>query len=323
MNKITTGATISAKYKFQVIQNGIIVQERPWAKNLILNQGLDLFCSSSISGSQAFGGFFTHHVVGTGTAAALVTDTGLGNETKRTSTYLTGAGNCGRSNTDNTVTFRRTYDHTVETSNVNYSEHGLSYTGASGNNLVTRALISGGTITILEGQQLRCVYDITVTLSPGTATALTVGGTGWPVSGVTDCTGQYIIGLIDGALGTFDTNGNAYGAGLLVGNTLTSYNCSALTNITLPSFNVQPFPTRIGSAITYNLSSYTPGDFEFTITPSAYVTASAYSTTNLQGWEFQTTYSGNGLYFKYTYPQTKANTHRLRYPSLTVTWARA
>jgi hypothetical protein len=55
-----------------------------------------------------------------------VNQTGLDTETKRSNTYLTGAGNCGTSWTSTTSAQMRTYDFSVEGSNINYSELGWS-----------------------------------------------------------------------------------------------------------------------------------------------------------------------------------------------------
>lgn len=317
-NNINIGAKISGRFKFQVVENGKVVEDRPWDDNMILNQGLDQCCHNAVS---VFPSLFFYHAIGTGSAAVLATDIGLGNESKRTGTHLSGVGNNGRSNVGNIVTYRYTYDHTVEVSNVNYTEHGLSYTATPGNNLFSRALISGGTLTVLSGQQARCVYDITVTITPAVSTAITVGGTGWPVAGVTNCTGNYIIGAIDNALGSLSTSGAVGGQAFMIGKTTGSITGYALSAITLPSFNSEPSHTTIGSAISYTKDAYVAGTFVFTMRPNAYVSATEWNSTNINGWAFGA--PGYGLYFKYTYAQTKADTHRLRYPSFTVTWARA
>ena len=299
--------------------------ESGFQDNLVLNRGLDWCCNSSSSSTISFGRFAEYHVLGTGTAAPTATDTILQTETsgRRSGTYLTGSGNCGRTDVGNVITFRRTYDHGVEVGSVNYTEHGVSTFSGYGNPVNTRALITGGTLSLVAGQQARCVYDVIVTATPGAATNLTVGGSGWPVPPATDCNGQYIIGPVVYALGDIDLSGgtSAYGNALFIGTTsVGALAVSALSAITLPSFGSSAAETVIAnSGITYARESYTNGTFSFTCKPTSYASATAWSSTSVAGWKVAM--AGGALYFKYNQDQTKANTHRLRYPSITVTWS--
>lgn len=109
-----------------------------------------------------------------------VGQTSLATEVKRSNTYLTGTGNTETTRSGSTFTHRRTYDFTVEVGNVNYSEIGFSHTATVAANLNTRALFSGGAVTVLTGQQLRVIYDFLVTVSPTTSTAVEPTITGWP-----------------------------------------------------------------------------------------------------------------------------------------------
>ena len=326
MSNIKIGCAVKGRYKIQVLENGRIIEDRPWADNMILNQGLDYAIGGSF---QNVGSLFRYHCVGTGTSAVSATDTGLESESKRTGTLLTGAGNAGRTVSGDTATFRYTFDHTVEgVGGANYTEHGISPYSSAGSNLFARSLISGGTVTVTEGQQLRVVYDVSVTVSPATQTAMTVGGTGWPVSGVTDCTGYAILGEWDYIVGSLDTNGdsNVYCI-LTFANTYGTGNpmkvCSTLTLNTnvgsSPSFS-----SISGGNITFYPRSYTNGTFTRKYEPSGYASPSAWNSSNIAGWCLNTHYNEYPAFaFKYNYPQTKANTHRLRYPSVTITWARA
>jgi hypothetical protein len=54
-------------------------------------------------------------------------------------------------------------------------------TTTPGNNLFSRTLISGGTVTVLTGQGLRVVYTLTITV-PSTTTPGSYAITGWPVA---------------------------------------------------------------------------------------------------------------------------------------------
>lgn len=326
MSNIKIGCAVKGRYKIQVLENCRIIEDRPWADNMILNQGLDYAIGGSF---QNVGSLFRYHCVGTGTSAVSATDTGLESESKRTGTLLTGDGNVGRTVSGDTATFRYTFDHAVEgVGGANYTEHGISPYSSIGNNLFARSLISGGTVTVAEGQQLRVVYDVSVTVSPATQTAMTVGGTGWPVSGVTDCTGYAILGDWDYIVGSLGTNGNSGWFCILTfanpngtGNPMKV--CSTLTLNTnvgsSPSFS-----SISDSEITFYPGSYTNGTFTRKYEPSDYASPSAWNSSNIEGWCLSTHWHAYPAFaFKYNHPQTKANTHRLRYPSVTITWARA
>lgn len=98
----------------------------------------------------------------------------------RNNNYLTGAGNCGSTLSTNVLTHRRTYDFPIEVSDQNYAEVGFSHTATVAANCNSRALFSGGSVTVLTGQQLRVVYDFIVTLSPTSTRSKKFPVTGWP-----------------------------------------------------------------------------------------------------------------------------------------------
>lgn len=326
MNDIKIGCGVKGMYKIQVLENGRVVEDRPWAKNMILNQGLDYALSGSFNQVPML---FRYHCVGTGTNAVSATDTGLQSESKRTSTLLTGSGNVGRTTTADIATFRYTWDHSVEgVGGANYTEHGISPYSSAGNNLFARSLISGGTVSVAEGQQLRVIYDVSVTVTPSVQTATTVGGTGWPVAGVTDCTGNCIIVDWNAAVGQLNTDGNASTYSFLnfantYGGGCSMVACSSLSlNTEIGSGS--SYSAITNSRITMNAGTYTLGAFTRNYSPTEYASASSWASTNVVGWMFQSHYYEYPAFaFKYNYAQTKANTHRLRYPSITITWARA
>src|SRR5690606_5771013 len=139
-----------------------------------------------------------------------VNQTGLASEVKRTNTYLSGEGNCGHTDVDNTRTCKRTYDFSTEVSNQNYTELGWSFSSTSSTNLVSRALVIGGTVTVLTGQQLRVVYEWSLTINPGTGgTPGTAEIDGWPVSPATSLDGDlYWVSGFNSFPG-INTNGSA------------------------------------------------------------------------------------------------------------------
>lgn len=252
------GMRAVGRYRVMVLDHGRVVQKRPWANNLILDQGLNFICSTynwaegfeyavagtgatptytdsgvitidynvtTVGRATASAPFFVPGMVGmmiqlnTGeqayitafvsnidvtisnpavVAAALgtvwaVNQTGMTTELKRSNTYLAGAGNCGTSDVGAARTMRRTYDFSVEVGPVNYAELGWSKSAAAANNLFARALVIGGTVTVLLGQQLRVVYDLTVTVSPSVSTAGTYVITNWPIAPSVNTDGNYIL----------------------------------------------------------------------------------------------------------------------------------
>ena len=322
MNDIKIGCGVKGMYKIQVLENGRVVEDRPWAKNMILNQGLDYALSGSFYQVPTL---FRYHCVGTGTNAVSATDTGLQSESKRTSTLLIGSGNVGTTTTSDTATFRYTWDHSIEgVGGANYTEHGISPYSSAGNNLFARSLISGGTVSVAEGQQLRVIYDVSVTVTPSVQTATTGGGTGWPVAGVTDCTGNCIIVNWDVAVGLLSTDGFPYTSSFLSfsGN----YGMGACSSLSLNTAigSGSSHSEITNSRITMNAGTYIPGAFTRNYAPTEYASASSWASTNVVGWMFKAQSNTAPVFaFKYNYAQTKANTHRLRYPSITITWARA
>lgn len=314
MNTIGVGCAVKGQYKIQVLEKGLVVQEREWADNMILNQGLDYALSGTYPNVPSL---FKYHCVGTGTTAVAATDTGLQSEVKRTGTVVTGAGYTGTTIVGNVCTFRYTWDHTIEgVGGANYTEHGISPSASAGNNLFARSLISGGTVTVAEGQQLRVVYDISVTTTPSVAAGYSVGGTGWPVSPATTCEGDAILQLWKAVLGSLETNGNTNGNALM---TMQQVIMTASSALTLNgSIGTSATATAIsGSNITFTRDAYVDGSFTRKHIPSAYATAASFNSTSIAGWNVSGT-----IAFKYDQKQTKDNTHRLRYPSISITWAR-
>ena len=313
---------VRGDFSFQILQDGVVVEERPFEKNEILDAFLNYVCNCSRNNLASF---FQYHALGSGTTPVSVTDTGLVTEVRRTGTKLTGAGNTGGTWVSNTYTIRTTFDHGIETSPQNYAEHGLSYSASAGANLMTRALISGGTLSVGVGQQVRCVYDISVTVSPGVATAASVGGTGWPVSPATTTDGDVILGGRDYLLGTYSTSGSQGGCAFLIGSQYyyNSHSVAPASALTLPSFGGSISATLISNSdIVYTKDAYVSGSFSATFRPLAAASASAWSSiAGIVGWVFKVN-GAMAAAFKYDEPQTKANTHTLLYPSFTITWSR-
>ena len=86
------GIGVQGVAKVQVLSKGIIVEERPWTKNLVLAQGKNTF----FGGSYYAGELARYCAVGTGTTPPASTDVGLGAEVKRTGTLLASGTGTGR-----------------------------------------------------------------------------------------------------------------------------------------------------------------------------------------------------------------------------------
>lgn len=237
-----------------------------------------------------------------------VNQTGLASESKRTNTYLTGTGNCGRTQASNVFTYRRTYDFSAEVGNVNYTELGVSESGTVAANLNTRTLISGGTVSVLIGQQLRVIYDLVVTFTPASSTPGNWAITGWPVAPSTTTDGDYICcNPANNA-----PNMNTSGAVLFVDSW--PYRCSSPinpsatlgTSSVLPTFGSDYSPGTSVSSNTNTVSAYTAGTFYrdgqsvFNLT-----------TGNRTDWRGIAHGSTSGLVFVFDEAQTKASTHTL------------
>jgi hypothetical protein len=233
-----------------------------------------------------------------------VNQVGLATETKRTNTYLTGTGNCGTTDVSNMRTMRRTYDFSTEVANQNYTELGWAQSGTAGNNLFSRTLISGGTVSVLIGQQLRVIYDLAITVGPNASTPFTwvIGGTtGWPVSPATTTEGDYIRHQI--ALSSVTILGASTNSDTDPDNTqIILYLC---TGSTLPGFGSNYTAGTFATPNTNTRSSYSLGDFYIDYTSSYnLVTGNA---TNWRGISSQS----NMFTFVFDQAQTKVDTHTL------------
>jgi len=198
-----------------------------------------------------------------------VNQTGLDTETKRSNTYLTGSGNCGTSWTSTTSAQMRTYDFSIEGSNINYSELGWSDTTTSGNNLFSRTLIAGGTVTVLTGQGLRVVYTLTITVSSSTSTGSFLI-TGWPVAPSTVVTGSYSLGNPFGntgspPIGTVGTSGGSSvtnGCVYEIGPGPWSPNARLCTGSSLPAFGNDYSAGTTALSDSGGRASYISGSFQ-------------------------------------------------------------
>lgn len=302
------GIGVQGVAKVQVLSKGIIVEERPWTKNLVLDQGKNTF----FGGSYYAGQLARYCAVGTGTTTPASTDVGLGTEVKRTGTLLASGTGTARYS-DGRVVYTYTHDFAEETVNQNYSELGWSWSASAGDNLFSRVLIDGGTVTVLAGQQLRVVYALTFSVTPYDETAGTLTLAGWPVAPATTTAGT--VAAFGQGFATMGSNGGISTGGVETFEpsvaAMNVYICSALT--LSGGFTSIPSKTNIYSQYyATSWQSYVSGSFTRSraFTPIA---ASAFASTDIRGFFY------GGIGFRFTDLQTKANTHKLKPNGFSIT----
>jgi len=331
------GVSVSGRYKIFVLSKGIIVQERPWANNLILDQGKNYWAG----GTGSFADLVRACAVGTGTTPVTASDTGLQSEAKRTTTYYKASGGCGYSDTGATRKLWRTFDFAIESGSVNYTELGWSYSDSAGANLFSRALISGGTVSLTAGQSLRVVYELSITVAPASTTTENLSISGWPVS---PATSTEVTWKIQGeqTFSRIDSNGNSDGGFIEPGwRAGTGYYDKAVyfapavysanatlngvfSNVSLAGTDLHPNVYSGSGCAAY--SPYVSGSFARTLPSLGFISASQFASTSILFLGYAPRYSE--YYFSaarsviccnFTQAQTKDALYRLKFPGFTIT----
>jgi hypothetical protein len=186
-----------------------VKQDLGWRDNLITDSGLDLIASNPIAACMQYA------VAGTSSATPVVGDTTLTaqvlNDAGWSSTYVAGQNSTSR--LAGAVTHTRMYDFDSPVGSTIYREAGVTpnsvkYTGGSFTPVFNRVLLNGTTgVTVDSTEQLRIVYELTVTYSPVGAsnakTALLTHPSGnvdgdWALASfVEDVVGQFPYETID------------------------------------------------------------------------------------------------------------------------------
>ena len=303
------GMKVQGVAKVQVLSKGIIVEERPWTKNLVLAQGKNVFFGGSIwAGSLA-----RYCAVGTGTTTPASTDVGLGSEVNRTGTLIA-SGTGTEKYSDGRVVYTYTHDFAEETTNQNYTELGWSWSASAGNNLFSRVLISGGTVTVLAGQQLRVVYVLTWSVTPYVETAGTLTVAGWPVAPATTTAGT--MAAFGGGFATMSSSGyigDFGGASFEPAQSTTYFRvCDSLALD--GGFTSDPFLSSIAwFGATAQWGTYTPGSFTRSrVLPP--ISAGSFASTSIRGFVY-----GSGLGFRFTDLQTKSNLYKFKPNGFSIT----
>lgn len=199
-----------------------------------------------------------------------VNQTSLETEARRSTGYLTGAGNCGTSIVGNVLTMKRTYefDAVTDPGGENITELGFSWDAdddPDGDNLFSRVLIAGGAVAVAQTFQLRVIYELAVTVEPDTAQARTVAITGWlnRVASITTNSagsggtpGTYALGVTGGNGSAFAGTYTIGGGGSITSIAITNngYGYTVAPSLSFPSGGIT------GASATANLDSWTQGD---------------------------------------------------------------
>ena len=229
--------------KWKASPVGNVALDRPEADNLILNQGLD-YLAGHIANWGTIG---TYCVLGSGTTPPDVSQTGLVSEIVRTNNTLASGTFVTDTVGTRTRAIQRTYDFPAEMSGKVYAELGLSHSGTKTNNLSTRALIDGGTVTAATGQQARVVYTVSIILGANVV-ATPASSTGWTAG----LQGTSAFCTFAG-LPSLTQSGVEYESSLTLG-----------TASTIPTFGTSFTPITQVGASTSGLNAYTTGSYKRT-----------------------------------------------------------
>ena len=270
----------------------VVVPREEWADNLVVNRGLDRLGAHAIT----FDTFASVCVLGTGATPPSFSDTALTTEIVRTSNKL--SSNTTNDNSTRTRTITNVFDFPAETVNRNYAELGLSDTGTAGANLTTHALISGGTVTVLIGQQARVSYAVLTTIAANyTATPTVTGDT----SAFGSSSGTMAFCTLD-VVGSHIVSSSP---GLWLG-----------TGSTIPPFGTIFTPGTTAYSSSSAFSTYVTGSFSS-------VRTSTWDLGTGNGTAWRSVGPGTGaspsqysFAFVFDSAKTKDNTH-----TLTITWA--
>lgn len=289
-----------------------VVDERAEKPNLFLSQGKDRLLDGTSSPPR----IAMYAAVGTGTTTPAASDIGLGSEVKRTGSYLAGSGNCGTTYPSTGVrVFRRTYDFAVETVSQNYTELGFSYASGPGNNLASRLLISGGTVTVTIGQSLRVVYDLTFTVNASTGSG-NLSMDEWGSVGAT-------WGACAGEIGNVDTNGAPNDSGhIFVTYSLNGpgWAIPVSGDFSFSAGSSVSGETYLASPVQGVWGTYTPGAFTRSLTFANFWNAASFTSNAIRGFIYGRfdQYGQDDFAIKFNSAQTKTNLQRLSPNGLTL-----
>lgn len=133
-----------------------------------------------------------------------VNRTGLQAEVKRSGTYGSDSGDNETTFSLGAWTFKRTFIFSEEVGAVTYNEIGWSYANSAGNNLFGMDIITGG-VSLVAGQQLKVVVELTLPLGPAAPTPWSNTISGWSTDG--ECCAESVTISSAAAFGFVNNDG--------------------------------------------------------------------------------------------------------------------
>jgi hypothetical protein len=171
-----TSSTNEIYYSASLQPGDVVVYFNSSRSNVVSVSGLNATVDTSYAISSGSNQTFT---------IWKTSQSGLQKEVKRSTTYLTGVGNCGSTDTTgstgfgNVRTYRRTYDFTAETTDKLYTEIGTAPSITSNTAIFSRVLLPIP-IAVSSSFQLRLIYDLAVEFTPTSQRVITASISGWP-----------------------------------------------------------------------------------------------------------------------------------------------
>lgn len=250
--------------------------------------------------------------------------TGLTTEVKRTNTYLTGVGNCGTTYTadEGLMVMRRTFDFTVETGDVTYTEIGFANSATVAANLFSRILLSSP-VALIEDDALRVVYDLSIQLAWYAPRALSPSISGWIYVSGEEMIETFSLAEVSttGTVTTTNRTANEPSVSSSVRIAISDSTTALQAEPGTGTLNNRTGTERFSKAI--SLSAYTANTF--TRTKSVTYTAAEGNMSGIRSifigiYSAATTFY-SGIAFLMDSAQEKLNTHSLSL-SFTYTWSR-
>lgn len=240
--------------------------------------------------------------------------TALGAHVKRSNTYLLGAGNTEVVRDNDLYKIRRTYDFTAEVGGtVQYQEVAVGW-GTASTAIFNRIVVSPA-VSVSNGEQLRVVYELQLTVAPSAPEAVTVPISGW--SNTEGQQGMQCLGLGSIDIGTgVETS---YDSGSYAGEPADA-SFSAFVSVNsapLPSFGTTLSRAPVaGVSATNTRAAYIANSFYIDKTCVIGVGTGNSDLIRTMGIGYNGSPSyGTILCFVFDNPMTKLNTH-----TLSLTW---
>jgi len=325
---VTTNGTSSYPY---IVQAGDLIIDQTLSQSVVITTSIDGKTIQISGNGQSFSTPRTFTIWKT-------SQYGLQGESQRTNNYYPGfvntsSWNCGSVQSGSTLTMRRTFNFLPEVQTQSYTEVGCGWNTNPSYGAFSRVLLPQ-TVSLSPFQQLRLIYDLSVSYGPFTLITRSINIAGWPVGPSTNTLGTESVQNFNVSsvnIGGYSDGWGQYGLYTLDPSNISQFNVFA--SVYTASFYTGS-PTS-GSAsnlpgdytLTNTLGTYVPGTY--TNTKTGFFTIYQVTSSNLMSIGFGTylldynnnvlTYPwdkyGQAMVFSFNQPQSKNS-----YQSLTLTW---